>query len=270
VDHVQTPELLAIQKEKEKLIEVIAKLNEQIFSLQQQIQVLKQGIPSSSSDGTFAGSSEELARALTDLNAKEIELDESRRTVSTYETEINLLKEHIGEKERQLKKIQGSKEKLQEEYDTLKTKLSGKPYLMGARHLIWDKIMEHVNKMWKCFIIMEEEANLVKKVEKDIAKVEQELGDKPQVANKIIRVLNSKTKEELNQIGVKDRTSTIMDFEKVLTKRNLIQQVQSKLVHLQRNVQWYKIIIKRWWKWDYLNTMVKKEIFSLYQNINNY
>jgi hypothetical protein len=34
VDHVQTPKLLVIQKEKEKLIEVITKLNEQIFSLQ--------------------------------------------------------------------------------------------------------------------------------------------------------------------------------------------------------------------------------------------
>ena len=62
---------------------------------------------------------------------------------------------------------------------------------------------------------MEEGDNLVNKVEKDIVKVEQELGDKPQVVNKIIRVLNSKTKEELNQIGVKDRTSTIMDFEMV-------------------------------------------------------
>ena len=91
---------------------------------------------------------------------------------------------------------------------------------------------------------MEEEVSLVKKVEKDITKDEQELGDKPQVANKIIRVLNSKTKEELNQIGVKDRTSTIMYFEKVLTKRNLIQQVQSKVVHLQINVQWYKMNYK--------------------------
>jgi chromosome segregation ATPase len=142
MNHVQTPELLVIWKEKENLIEVIENINEQICSLQQHIQVLKQRIPSSSSNGTFAGSSEELGRALTDLNAKEIHLDESRRTISTYETEINLLKEHIGEKKMQLKKKQGSKEKLQEEYDTLKNKLSSKPYLMGARHIIWDKIME--------------------------------------------------------------------------------------------------------------------------------
>jgi len=71
------------------LIEVITKLNEQFFSLQQQVQVLKQGIPTSSSDGTFAGSLEELARALTDLNDKKIQLDESRRTILTYETEIS-------------------------------------------------------------------------------------------------------------------------------------------------------------------------------------
>jgi hypothetical protein len=54
VDHVQTPELLVIQKEKERLIEVIASLNEQNNSLQQQVQVLRQGIPSSSSSGTIS------------------------------------------------------------------------------------------------------------------------------------------------------------------------------------------------------------------------
>jgi hypothetical protein len=43
---------------------------------------------------------------------------------------------------------------------------------------------------------MEEEDRLVNKVEKYITKDEQELGDKPQIANKIIKVFKSKTKEE--------------------------------------------------------------------------
>jgi HPt (histidine-containing phosphotransfer) domain-containing protein len=106
--------------------------------------------------------------------------------------------------------------------------------------MFWDKIIEHVNKMLKCFIVMKEETSSAKKVEIDITRDEKELGDKPHVANKIIGNLSSMTKEELSQIGVKSRTSTIMDFEKVLTKRNLIQQVQNKLVQLQKNVQWYK------------------------------
>jgi hypothetical protein len=168
VDHVKTPDLLVIQKEKDKLTEIIEKLNEQNISLHQQNQVLKQGIPSSSSGSTLAYSSEDLVKALTDLNAKEIELEELRRKVSTYETKINLLKDHIGEKEKKLKKVQGGKAKLQEEYDTLKGKISGNSHLMGERHLIWDKIIDQINKMWKIFIIMEEEASLVRKVEKEV------------------------------------------------------------------------------------------------------
>ena len=50
---------------------------------------------------------------------------------------------------------------------------------MGARYILWDKIIKHINKMWKCFIIMEEEANLVKNVEIDITKAEKDLGNKP-------------------------------------------------------------------------------------------
>jgi hypothetical protein len=70
VDHVKTPDILVIQKEKDKLTEIIEKLNEQNISLHQQNQVLKQGIPSSSSRSTLAYSSEDLVKALTDLNAK--------------------------------------------------------------------------------------------------------------------------------------------------------------------------------------------------------
>ena len=70
VDHVQTLELLVIQKEKERLIEVIASLNEKNSSLKKQVQPLRQVIPSSSSSGTLASSSKYLVKYLTDLNAK--------------------------------------------------------------------------------------------------------------------------------------------------------------------------------------------------------
>jgi hypothetical protein len=92
---------------------------------------------------------------------------------------------------------------------------------------------------------MEEEASLVRKVDKDVEVALQELGNKPQLANQIIKVLNSKTKEELNQSGFKDRTNTIMEVERVFTKRNLIQQVWNKLTHLQKSVQWFNNHYKR-------------------------
>jgi len=77
----------------------------------------------------------------------------------------------------------------------LKNKVSGKSYLMGVGHLIWDKIIEQISRTWRSFIIMKEEASLVRKVEKYVEDDLQELGNKPQLANQIIKVLNSKTKE---------------------------------------------------------------------------
>jgi hypothetical protein len=64
LDHVQTPEIMAIQKEKEQLLNVIAQLNEQVKFLQQQIEVLKQGISSSSTIASSTNISEELAKTL--------------------------------------------------------------------------------------------------------------------------------------------------------------------------------------------------------------
>jgi hypothetical protein len=74
LDHVQTPKIMAIQKEKEQLLNVIAQLNEQVKFLQQQIEVLKQGISSSSTIASSTNNLEELAKTLVDLDLKEIEL----------------------------------------------------------------------------------------------------------------------------------------------------------------------------------------------------
>jgi hypothetical protein len=41
--------------------------------------------------------------------------------------------------------------------EQLQNKLSGKPYLIGARHLIWDQIITEINKIWDYFKIIEEE-----------------------------------------------------------------------------------------------------------------
>ena len=46
---------------------------------------------------------------------------------------------------------------------------------------------------------MDEESNLVKKAETDIQQAFQDLGNSPQLASKIIKVLNSKSKEELRK-----------------------------------------------------------------------
>jgi len=50
----------------------------------------------------------------------------------------------------------------------------------------------------------------------------EKLGNMPTEATNIIRFLNSKSKYEMEEVGVSDRTSTILEVKKVLTKRNVI------------------------------------------------
>ena len=92
---------------------------------------------------------------------------------------------------------------------------------------------------------MDEEKILEKKVEKDIEVSFKEMGNRPQVATRIIKNLNFKSKDELIKSGIKYRTNMVMEVEKVFTKRNLIQQAQNKLIHLRRNVKWFNNIYKK-------------------------
>lgn len=51
---------------------------------------------------------------------------------------------------------------------------------------------------------------------------------KPSKATDVIKVLNSKNKEEIEDINISKRTTTILEIKKVLQKRNLIIQLETK------------------------------------------
>jgi hypothetical protein len=52
--------------------------------------------------------------------------------------------------------------------------------------------------------------------------IKEELGENPTEATKLIRFLNSKNKQELEELEIEDRTETILEIKKVLTKTNLM------------------------------------------------
>jgi hypothetical protein len=123
--------------------------------------------------------------------------------------------------------------------EQMKTKLSGKPYLVGAKHLIWDEIISEVARLWDYFKIIDDEMLLVDEADEVIHKSFHELGTRPQVATQIIKFLNSNSRETLLKKGVNDRTTMVMETERIFTKRNLIQQAQNECIALKRNVEYF-------------------------------
>jgi hypothetical protein len=85
--------------------------------------------------------------------------------------------------------------------------------------------------------LIDEESTLVTEADKDIQQAFHHFGNSPQLARKMIKVLNSKSKEEVSKKEIKCHTSIFMETKNIFTKRHLIQQAQNKYIMVQRNVE---------------------------------
>ena len=61
-----------------------------------------------------------------------------------------------------------------------------------------------------------------------IQRVKQELGEIPEEATRNIQFLNSKNKYELQELEIEDKTKSILEVRKVLSKRNLMLNLEDK------------------------------------------
>ena len=119
--------------------------------------------------------------------------------------------------------------------EQMKTKLSGKAYLVGSKHLICDEIIDEVASLWDYFKIIDDEMLLVYEVDEAIQKSFHELRTRTHVATQIIKFPNSNSRDTLLKKGVNDRTKMVMETERIFTKRNLIHQAQNEYITLKRN-----------------------------------
>ena len=85
--------------------------------------------------------------------------------------------------------------------------------------------------------IMFEQNELVQRSKHAIEKIRVELGDRPTQANDIIKFLNSKTREELEELKIEDRIETILEVKRVLTKRGLMLELEKKAQNMDIGVQ---------------------------------
>jgi chromosome segregation ATPase len=97
-------------------------MKDQMEVYEKQIEALKKGISSSqSSEPTYP--SEELTRALSELNIKGVEIEKLKKSVSTQNDEIKVFKEQLNEKDKIIEQYQKLKAKLQVDVEQLQVNL---------------------------------------------------------------------------------------------------------------------------------------------------
>lgn len=97
-----------------------------------------------------------------------------------------------------------------------------------AKELLWANIIDSVKDIWPSIQVMFEQTKLIKVATIAIQKVKEELRDKPKDANRLIHFLNNKNRYELQELNIEDRTETILEIRKVLSKRNLMLNLEEK------------------------------------------
>ena len=82
--------------------------------------------------------------------------------------------------------------------------------LSQAKENIWTNINATIIDIWPVIQIIFEQEELIQILKKTLIEhVWEILGDKSTEATTLIKLLNSKTKEELEELQIEDRTETI-------------------------------------------------------------
>jgi hypothetical protein len=128
-------------------------------------------------------------------------------------------------------------DKLKQELQQLQKKTVAGKTLVEAKENIWMDISKSINEIWPMVQIMFEQNELVQRSRQAIEKIRAELGEMPTEATEIIKFLNSKTREELEDLRIEDRMETILEVKRVLTKRGLMLQLEEKVQTMDAGVQ---------------------------------
>lgn len=97
-------------------------------------------------------------------------------------------------------------------------------------------ILDSMNEIWPSIHIIFKQKELLEKATETIVQGTEKLGEMPTEAANIIRFLNSMSRYELEEVGVIDTTATILQLKKVLTKRNIIDQLEERCEALELQV----------------------------------
>lgn len=131
---------------------------------------------------------------------------------------------------------------------------------------IWKTINEDMGEIWPSIQIIFEQKELFERSIEAIEQVRKKLGDKPNEVTKLIKFLNSKNRQELEELEIEDRTETILEVRKVLTKRNLMRHLEEKGQNMNIGIQRFFAKLEPLYKKGLPNLLVINDKHSTWPN----
>ena len=102
--------------------------------------------------------------------------------------------------------------------------------------ILWTHIGQSITDQWQYIETIHEKMELIRKAQKEVHRARASLGSMPEIANRMINVLNNRTGPQLAAIGISNTTETIQLIKRVLTLKRLVQTLDRRSQDMQTKV----------------------------------
>lgn len=136
------------------------------------------------------------------LEAQMIELNEAKENLAKINEKYDKSKQNVAEKGREIKAL---KEKIKE----LEKELTLDKVVAEVKTVLWANIGQSITDQWQYIETIYEQMELIGKAQNDVHRARASLGSMPEIANRMINVLNNCIGPQLAAIGISNRTETI-------------------------------------------------------------
>ena len=117
--------------------------------------------------------------------------------------------------------------------------------LIQPREILCDEVIEVIKGIWEFLVIISEEKTLVRDMEEVVIKNKQKDLDRSKFAKRMIDFINSKSTAELKEHDMPDRTSCVIDFNKMIVRNIYMNTAEKKINEMKEVVSKFNILFNK-------------------------
>jgi len=171
------------------------------------------------------------------LEAHMVELKDAKEKLAQLEEKYDKFKQQVVERTREVRALEKRIKELEKELTMSKV-------ITEVKKILWAKIGQSITDKWQYIETIHDQMDLLNRAQAENQRARASLGSMPEIANRMINVLNNRTGLQLATMGIRDRTDTILLIKRVLTLRNYVQTLERKCQDIQAEVNVFVAKIK--------------------------
>jgi hypothetical protein len=157
------------------------------------------------------------------------ELNQAKDSLAKINEKYDKSKQNVAEREREVKALKKTIAELEKE-------LNFEKVTAELKQVIWTAIGQSITNQWEYIDAIYEQVGLIGRARKELHRARTSLGNMPDLAPKMIEVLNYRTSSQLVKMGIGNRTETISLIKRVLTMKSLIQTLDRRIQDMQADI----------------------------------